>query len=115
MSAVKYDLELEAGASFAVTFTYLQADGVTPVPLTGWTARAMIRTSAQDTSVEPLVDVAPTINTGTGEVALNLTAAQTRAALGGNAWALELTASGGEPVVRLAHGKVLVSPEVVHD
>lgn len=113
MSALHYDLELEAGASYSTTFLYRQADGTTPVDLTGYTAQAMIRRNAYSTDAA-LVTVTPEITPLTGEVVLILTAAQTRAALDGGAWALELTASGGEPVIRLAHGRVKVSPEVVH-
>lgn len=114
MTALRYDLELEAGASYSVTFLYRQPDGVTVIPLTGYTALAQIRTSPYDTATEPLVEVVPDITALTGEVVVALTAEQTRAAVNGAAWALELTHSGGEPVVRLAHGRVKVSPEVVH-
>lgn len=114
MSALTYHLELEAGASYSATFLYRQADGVTPVNLTGWTALAQIRRSAYDSSTEPLVEVVPDITPLTGQVVLALTSEQTRAAVDGGAWALELTNTGGEPVIRLAHGRVKVSPEVVH-
>ena len=113
MSAARYDLDLEAGASYAVTFEYKTAAGVA-IDLTGYTAQAMIRQTATDEGT-PLVDVAPAITPATGTVLLTLTPEQTRAALKGTAWALELTHAGGAPVIRLAGGRVKTSPEVVHD
>ena len=111
MAAVKYDLELEAGASFSLDFVYKDTDG-DPIPLTGWTAQAMVRRSALEADdVDPLVDVEPVVTGAEGRVTLALTPEQTRAASRGEVWALEIT--DGTEVVRLAHGRVRVSPEVV--
>lgn len=45
MAAGAYDLALENGADFSVTFTYLASDGVTPINLTNYTAKSEIRPS----------------------------------------------------------------------
>lgn len=111
MSAVTYDLDLEAGASYSVEFVYKDPNG-TPIDLTGWAASAMIRKSAYESGAA-LVSVTPAIDGPAGKVTLALTAAQTRTAQDATVWALEIAHPSGEPVVRLAQGRVKVSPEVV--
>lgn len=115
MSVIEYVLEFDAGASFSQDFQYLQADGVTPMPLTGLTARLQIRTSAYDTDPAPLVEAAPAITVGTGTISVALTPAQTRAAFTGTYWAMDLSNGDGSQVVPFARGRVKVAPEVVHD
>lgn len=112
MSAVRYTLAVEAGATYARDFIYTDPNG-DPIDLSDYTAKAQIR---ETPSSEPaLVDVAPAIDGPAGKVSLVLTAVQTRAAVRGEVWALELRHTSGEPVIRLAGGPVEISPEVVRD
>jgi hypothetical protein len=106
-----YDLlDVEAGATYRRTFRYLQSDGTTPVPMTGWTAEIHFRAKVDAT--ETIVEKTPTIDVPTGAIVLDLTPAETRLLPRSCVWGLELTAPGGD-VIRLAQGKVKVSPEVV--
>lgn len=103
-------LYIEAGATFdSYSFRYLEDDKVTPVNLTGWTARLQIR----ETASGPLVlEVTPTINVAQGLIEFVISATQTASlALSKYVWALELSKAG--VVVRLVEGKVVVSAEVV--
>ena len=111
--AAKENITIDAGATFSSTFQYLQSDGVTPVAgLTGYTARFVIRSTSATGPVE--LDVEPTFDDVTATVAVVLTAVQTGNLLfNKGVYAIELSAPGGEPVVRLIEGNVTVTPEVV--
>lgn len=103
-------LYIEAGATFdAYSFRYLQDDKVTPVNLTGWTAKLQIR-ETPDSALA--LEITPTINTTQALIEFTITAAQTATlTLSKYVWALELT--NATTVIRLVEGKVVVSPEVV--
>jgi hypothetical protein len=107
--AATYTLEIEAGATFdSVQFRYLEDDKVTPVNLTGWTARAQIRKTAAATLE---IELDTTISGGLISIAAS--AVDTALLTERNyVWALELEHTDGT-VIRLVQGKVYVSPEVV--
>jgi hypothetical protein len=44
-NATVFNLEVDAGTTYQVTFNCKQADGITPMDLTGWTARMQVRTA----------------------------------------------------------------------
>lgn len=110
MAAARYDFTIEAGATFSRVFTYRNADGSSAISA-GSTAQIQLRRTADAAS--PALTSNPTVTAGTGTISFTLTAAQTGPLSGTYVWALELTASGGEPVVRVAEGRVTVSAEVV--
>lgn len=108
--AAKYTMNIDAGATFTHQFDYLDNAGE-PIDLTGYTALMQIRLKPSSLLV---VESVPTINTTTSTVSVTLTAAQTATLIAPQyVYAIELTAAGGEPVIRLIEGNVLVSPEVV--
>ena len=106
-------LIIEAGATFNdIQFQYLEDDEVTPVDLTGYTAKMQIRLNP---SSELVLETAPVITTSTGTVAVALTATQTGLLTEPKyIYGIELAGPGGEPVIRFAEGDILATPEVVY-
>ena len=111
MTAGTANLTIEQGAGYSVSFTYLQSDGSTPVNVTSWAAKMVIRT---------ILGAAPmlTVGTVTGEIAvtgasgiftLTLTAAQTDLLTAGGIYDLLITPPGGAQPIRLVEGRVTVS------
>lgn len=104
-------LNIDAGATYPLGIDVLNDDG-TVYSLTGYTAKLQIRETP--TSATALVTVNATINTTTGHLTLTIPAASTALLVKDSyVYAVELTASGGEPVYRILEGKVFVSAEVV--
>jgi hypothetical protein len=112
MTAGTANLEIDQGAGYVVSFTYLQPDGVTPVDVTGWTAKMELRTGY---GVAPVL----TVGTATGEIVvtgasgiftLTLTATQTNMVVSG-LYDILITPPGAQPI-RLVQGRVLASPAV---
>lgn len=111
MALLTYDLHIDAGATFNVSFVYTNADG-TVYPLTGYTASMQIRPSATSTTLS--ASVTPTITVATGQIDVVIPAATTSTLTSSPyVWALELKAPTADPVIRFAEGRVIVSPEVV--
>jgi hypothetical protein len=109
--AVRHKLWVEAGATLTRQFEYLDNDSE-PFDLVGYTAQMQIRETADG---ELVLNVIPTINTVTGQVSIELSAAQTSQLTAPKyVWALELRGPDGD-VVRLVEGGVAVLPEVVRD
>jgi len=113
MSAGKYDLTLEQGATVTQVLTWKDYLG-TPVNLTGFTARMQARRQVND--LEILLDLT-TANSGIvlggvlGTVAINISAAATALISGVAVYDLELV-SGSSVVTRLVEGKIFFSPQV---
>lgn len=112
MSAGRYDLEIEQGATF--TRVLIVSEGGAVKDLTGYAARAQIRRTASSTVV--LQSITATVTDPTdGEVTLSLTASQT-ALLDSirGVWDLEIDDQDiTTPVVtRLLEGSVTVIPNV---
>ena len=106
-----FTLQVEAGATFdSISFEYLEDDEITPVPMTGWTAKLQIRETAE---AELTLEVIPTITVATGLIEFAFTPTQTSLlTLPRYVYAVELTDTSGH-VIRLIEGGVKVSPEVV--
>lgn len=111
-----YDLTVEQGATFTVTLTWT-VDG-SPVDLTGYDARAQVRSMV--TSASTLVDLTVgdgiTLGGAAGTIALAISATDTAAlpAPFAGVWDLEVE-SGAGVVTRLLAGAVTVTPEVTRD
>ena len=70
-----FTLQVEAGATFdSISFEYLEDDEITPVPMTGWTAKLQIRETAE---AELTLEVIPTITVATGLIEFAFTPTQT--------------------------------------
>lgn len=109
--AVRHKLYVEAGTTVTRQFEYLDNDGE-PFDLVGYTAKMQIRETA---SGDLALEVTPTIDVETGQVAIELSAAQTSTLTAPKyVYAIELYGPDGY-VVRLVEGGVTVSPEVVRD
>lgn len=111
----RYNLDIEQGATFGLTLTWKDAAG-TPIDLTGYSARAHIRSMTQSAST--LLEMT-TVNSrivlggGAGTIVLSASAAVTAALAApvDAVWDLELE-SGAGTVTRLLAGDVHVSAEV---
>lgn len=89
-----YDLSVYQGARFTVSFQLLEADGVTPMNLTGYTAVAQIRESPGAEAV--MATFQTTVDGPTGTVSLTLPSATTGALKGPGEYDVFLTDAGGE-------------------
>ena len=110
----QWNLTIDQGATFDVTLTWRDEAG-SPVDLSGYTARAQIR--SQVTSATPLVDLTVgdgiTLGGGAGTIRLVIDDTDTAAlpAPFDGVWDLEVE-SGSGVVTRLLAGTVTVTPEV---
>lgn len=113
MTAGKYDLTIEQGATLAQVFTWRDSSDAL-VNLTGYTARCQVRRTLSDP--DTLLSLT-TENSGItlggvlGTIQLNATAAVTALLSGKGVYDLELI-SGGGTVTRLIEGGVYFAPEV---
>jgi hypothetical protein len=110
VAALDHDLLLEAGVTYAQPFRYQHADGSSATSA-GWSAKWQIRASIDSPTV--LLEGTPTITQSTGEVIVALSASDTRALPKAAVWGLEFYGPSSATEVRIAQGKVRVSPEVV--
>lgn len=112
-----FPLVVDQGATFRKVFRYSQyvAGVKTPVDLTGYSARMMVRTTY--TAASPTISLTSpsggiTISAAAGEITVVMTATQTAAiAAGRYVYDLEIESGGGE-VTRIADGPLTVTPEV---
>jgi hypothetical protein len=112
--AVLYNVVIDQGANWFLNVTYDNPNG-TPVNLTNYTAALQLRSLPSDTvAVLTLTTGAGiTITGATGLVAIQATAAQTRAIDDGvYYYDLEITAPSTGVVTRLIQGQAEVSAEV---
>jgi hypothetical protein len=102
-----FDLNVEAGATFTISFRYKDNNG-TPFDLSDYTVQAQVRNSDTDALV-----FTPSIETVDvdGLVTMVFTATQT-SAFDNNPYVYGVELHGDD-VIRLVQGKVFVSPEVV--
>lgn len=115
MTAVKYDLELEAGASWTLGVRYLlppDADGVRASALpNGWIATVQFRRHPND--VTTLISMHPSIDYATGSFTMYLSSSETRSLPSKCVWGVEVAHPDGDPVARLIEGVCSVSMEIV--
>ena len=106
--ATKANLSIDQGTTFSTKLTVTDDDGVI-VDLTGYSANSMIRKTYTSSSA---VSFGTSINIGTGEVTLSLTAnATANIAAGRYVYDCELT-DGTGTVSRLLEGIVTINPQV---
>lgn len=113
--AGNWTLQIEQGATFDTTLTWKDSAG-TPINLTGYSARAQVR--SMHTSATPIVDMTVgngrlTLGGAAGTIRILLSDADTAAlpAPFDGVWDLELE-SGAGVTTRLLEGSATVSPEV---
>lgn len=112
--AGKYDLAIEAGATYLRTFTWSTGSPPVIVNLTGYTAHATIRDKWAPLGTVLLdltVGSGLTLGGSAGTVTMLITPTQTVALPPTGVWDLKMTAPDGT-VTRLLAGLVAVSPEV---
>jgi hypothetical protein len=111
--ATRYDLEIDAGATYTYTATVRDSAGAL-VNLTGYTAAMKIRPTVESSTVSLSLTQASGLTLGgaAGTVLITITAAQTTALDSGNfVYDLKVT-SGGGIATRVIEGDVVVKPEV---
>lgn len=109
MAALDYDLEIEQGATYRLTIPVLDEDH-RPLDVTGWSVRGQIR--AHHGSAHVLYDLAARLATAGPTVVLDIPGDDSVAWVWRTGvYDIELVDPGGGSV-RLAQGRVVVSPEV---
>ncbi len=110
--AARYDIHIDQGATFALTFAVLDSDEE-PVPLTGATATMEARSAVRSTSTLFSISSGSgiTIDAANGLVACEITAAVTAEINHTGFYGLELTYSDGA-VERLCEGRAFLHPQV---
>jgi hypothetical protein len=122
MPAAKYDLHVETGATFRLSFVYGRRTGATdvdgnpvvePYDLTGCTARMQIRQSiGRDVLVQADTDAGIVIDGPAGRIVVTLTDEQTATlVVRRGVYDLEVEYPSGD-VVRVLEGKVTISANV---
>lgn len=118
MTAIRQNLVIEQGASFKFNIDWIQKDAVTPVDLTGFTARMHVRSDI-DAIDPPLIIFTTengriTLGGSAGTIQLDMTATDTAAlSFTTGVYDLELVDTGGDgKVTRIIYGGVEVRPEV---
>lgn len=110
----RYEILINQGADFVLTLTWNGSNG-TPMNLTGYTARMMIKNSPED--VAPLIELTTengriTLGGALGTIALEISAYDTADLTFTNAlYDLELISPTGF-VTRLLQGPAVLSPEI---
>jgi hypothetical protein len=113
-----YSFSFNQGSTFTKLFVYQNPDGVTPVNLTGKSARMHVRTEVKSPAIVLALDSdgnGITIVPELGQVRLRFSAAQTEALEARDyVYDIELfhIDEGEEIVTRLVEGKITVRPEV---
>lgn len=112
MLAGRYDITIEAGATFTLSLTYVDDTGA-PVDLTGYTARMQLRAAIGDTT--PVIELSTSngrisIDTASGQITLNISATDTGSLTGSGVYDPELV--NGVTVERLIEGLYTVNAEV---
>lgn len=110
MTAIQFNLHVEAGATFERSLVYTNDDG-SLFDLTGYTAELQVRERA--TSTTAVIELEPEIDVETATISWTFTAEQTSLLTASSyVYAIELTKIDGY-VIRLMEGAVIPSPEVV--
>lgn len=112
MSAGKYDINIDQGATWSITLTIKQANRL-PLDLTGYTGEGMIKKTIDDPS--PIASFVVTFPSPLeGKVSLLLPAAVTAAMdFSWGVYDFKITSPApGSQVTRVLQGKVLLNKEV---
>ena len=117
MTAAALDITIEQGATFSLPLQWFAADGITPIDLTGYTARMQIR---KDQGSPVLFDATTAngkivITAAQGKIVVTMTATES-VALDTKAAKYDLEAvSGGGIVYRVVEGSVTITPSITQD
>ena len=110
MTAIQFNLHVEAGATFERSLVYTNDDG-SLFDLEDYTAELQVRLTP--TSSTALITLEPEIDVETATISWEFTAEQTSSMTASSyVYAIELTRDDGY-VIRLMEGFVIPSPEVV--
>jgi hypothetical protein len=110
--AVVQTLHVEPGATFdSVEFQYLDDDGVTPYPLTGFTATFIARNEEDGSTI---LSKTLTIS-AQSMISTAMTAAETALFANKTArYVVKVVHSSSEPVIQIARGKIVPEPDEVY-
>ena len=106
MSAGIYNFTVEQNASLSFSLTILQADGVTPVDLTTYTFKGLIKQNLQSVTSVPFTFVVSFPLTGV--VAVSLTSSDT-SKLVGTSYIYDIIGESAGLVYRFLQGQITVS------
>lgn len=115
MVSGKYSMKCEQGATLLVDIQWTEDDGTTPIDLTGYSVRMMVREDYADAL--PVLDVGgggwiTVLTAAEGRIRVLVPATETAGLTAGNyVYDIEIEDVGGV-VTRLLEGPFVVSPEV---
>jgi hypothetical protein len=117
MSASRYDITIEAGATFSLQVTWKDPAG-NPIDLSGYSARMKVKSAFGGTTYFSLTHASGIVLGGVaGTIGVTISATATATAIGSSpvtaVYDLELE-SGGGTVTRLIEGKAFLKPEVTN-
>lgn len=107
-----FDISIDQGATFSLSFTVLFANG-TVFDMTGYSGRGQIRRLVQTASTVAVFTVVKTATPSDGRLTISLTPSQT-AILEDRPYVYDVEVYTGVPetVIRLLSGNVTVNPSV---
>lgn len=113
MTARKYDISVEQGATFVMTMIYRDSYGV-PVDLTGYGASMQIREEVGGRMFASATTVNSRITVGAvGQISVTIPASETaEVSVTRAVYDFFLAAPAGNPIVKLLYGDVVVCPSV---
>jgi len=112
MSATKYDIKIEQGATFTRLVTLKNADD-SPFNLTGYTWISQVRKTGDSNSVVATLAVELVGTEAEGKLRITLTAVQTGSiAAGTYYWDLKLIKSANSTAIRVLEGRAIASMQV---
>ena len=112
-----YNINFVAGDSVDFTLTLMEDDGLTPRNLTGWVAKAQIRTTAVSPNVLATFTIKNAPLTTDGVIALRLEAVDTNVfrTQPTGVWDLEITQTSDETKQTIIAGSVAATMDVTKD
>ena len=112
MPAARHDIVIEEGATFDITFTYLDKDGVA-IDVTGYSAKMDIKESVGGTLIDALTSVTSEIAVGTTDGIFQILLVPATTAAYDFDWGVyDLEITTGGVTVRLVEGRVEFRREV---
>ena len=108
-----YNMNIDAGIDYNVTFIYKDSDG-NPIDLTNYTARMQFRRTIDNDTIDKEMTTVTghlVITPAEGQIKLDILNAETTALSGIYFYDLEIV-SAADVVTRMIQGKVIISGEV---
>lgn len=112
MAPGKYDLAIYQGDSFSITvFLKQEEDGNPAYDLTGWTAKAQMRSKDPAENATVAIEFTCTVDAEAGSIEVSASASETALVVAGR-YSYDLQITDGNLVQTILRGTAIVSEEV---